>query len=62
MLVTEEITIGSKRYIHNYSDAGFYIQKVGTEEFYEDAIDALDTGYNYVETDKKIKEEIEDAD
>ena len=55
MLVTEEIIINSKRYVHNYSDAGFYINKVGTTEMYEDAIDLPDSGFQYIETDNYIE-------
>jgi hypothetical protein len=35
-----------------YSDADFLIQKVGTEEFYGEAIDVEGAPYEYVETDK----------
>lgn len=37
-----------------YSDEGYIIQKVGTEEQYDEAIDVADAPYTYVETDKKI--------
>lgn len=38
----------------SYSDEGYIIQKVGTEEQYVEAIDVADAPYTYVETDKKI--------
>ena len=41
----------------NYSDEGFRIQKVGTEEIYDEAIDVEFTNYEYVETDEKILDE-----
>ena len=39
-----------------YSDNKMYIRKVGTDETYIDAIDALD--YEYEETDRPIEEHI----
>lgn len=42
-----------------YSDENKYIQKVGTNEVYSEAIDIEDAPYEYVETDKEI-ETIED--
>ena len=33
-----------------YSDAGVYIQKVGTQEVYEEAIDVEDSQFTYEET------------
>ena len=42
-----------------YSDENYYIQKVGTDEVYSEAIDVEDTEYEYVETNQKIEEENE---
>ena len=42
---------GVKLY-RSYSDSGKDIQKVGTEEIYEEAIDVEGARYEYVETDK----------
>ena len=58
MIVTETITINDKEFIHNYSDSGYWIQKQGTEELYEDAIDVPENNYVYIETDTLI--EVED--
>lgn len=38
-----------------YSDKGVYIQKVGTNEVYDIAIDIENAPYTYVETDKPIE-------
>lgn len=38
-----------------YSDEGYYIRKVGTEEVYEEAIDIEDAPYEYEETSEKIE-------
>ena len=43
----------------NYSDESFRIQKVGTEEVYNEAIDVEFANYEYVETNEKIEEERE---
>ena len=40
---------------HTYSNAGFKIQKVGTEEIYDDAWDLIDVAYE--ETDIPIIED-----
>ena len=40
-----------------YSDSGFYIQKSGTEEIYDTAIDVEHAPYNYIETSQKIETE-----
>lgn len=55
MLVTEQITINNHEYIHNYSDAGFYIER--DEIYYADAIDPLNMGRVYTETDIPIEED-----
>lgn len=38
-----------------YSDQELLIQKVGTEEIYEEAIDIETATYEYVETEKPIE-------
>lgn len=48
MIKTETRTDGL---ILTYSDAGKMIQKVGTDEIYDTAIDLADAGYTYAETD-----------
>lgn len=39
----------------SYSDKGFYIQKVGTDEIYTEAIDVENAPYEYIETIEKIE-------
>lgn len=39
-----------------YSDAGVYIQKVGTKEVYGEAIDVEDCPFTYEETEIKVEE------
>ena len=64
MIITETITINGKEFTRNYSDAGYMIQKVGTEEIYSEAIDPINSGRAYVETDILIEtnEEFSDAE
>lgn len=38
--------------IYTYSDVGKKIQKVGTDEIYDTAIDLLTSNYSYIETDE----------
>lgn len=38
-----------------YSDAGYTIKKVGTDEVYEEAIDVEDASYEYEETTELIE-------
>lgn len=56
MIVTEfygERKDGVKLY-RTYSDEGVMIQKVGTTEVYEEAIDIEGAGFEYEETDVPI--------
>ena len=48
MIKTETRTDGL---IYTYSDVGKKIQKVGTDEIYDTAIDTPNAGYTYAETD-----------
>lgn len=61
MLIREYLTTrkdGVKLY-KTYSDSEFYIQKVGTNEIYDLAIDVENAPFEYEETDKKIELEKE---
>lgn len=42
-----------------YSDENYKIQKVGTDEIYEEAIDIENAPYEYVETEEKIEKQEE---
>lgn len=41
----------------SFSDEGFYIQKIGTNEVYSEAIDVESAPYVYIETEQKIEKE-----
>ena len=44
------------RLFKSYSDKNVYIQKVGTDEVYAEAIDVENSGFTYEETDRVIEE------
>ena len=59
MIIKEYFTTrkdGVKLY-KTYSDEGFYIKKIGTEEVYDEAIDVEGAPYTYEETETTILEE-----
>ena len=64
MIITETITINGKEFTRNYSDVGYMIQKVGTEEIYSEAVDPINSGRAYVETDilTETNEEFSDSE
>lgn len=47
------------RLYKSYSNDGYYIQKVGTDEVYTEAIDVETAPYEYEETDMLIEREQE---
>ena len=58
MLVTEELD----KFIHTYSDAGFYILQKDSGIEYADAMDLKEYAHEYEETDHKIEEVEVDTD
>lgn len=58
MIKTETRTDGL---IRTYSDLGKKIQKVGTDEIYDEAVDLATSGYTYVETDESNEISAEEA-
>ena len=57
MIKTETRTDGL---VYTYSDVGKKIQKIGTDEIYDTAIDLPNAGYTYAETD--VDSEISDSE
>jgi hypothetical protein len=55
MIKTEPYFFNGKEFKRTYSDEGFMIRKVGTEEIYSEAIDLLTAPWQYEETDEKIE-------
>lgn len=52
MIVKENIEIGGKDFVKQYSDGGFYIERDGKK--YSEAIDLADIPREYTETDEPI--------
>ena len=52
MIKTETLSNG---FIRTYSDESKIIKKVGTEEFYSEAVDLSTSNYTYIETDEIIE-------
>ena len=55
MIKTENITINDRMLTRTYSDSGYYIQRDGVR--YAEAIDPLDSGRTYTETEVPMKSE-----
>lgn len=53
MIVTERIIAGGREFVRTYSDEGYLIRKDGTDEIYSEAIDPVEMGRTYTETDEK---------
>lgn len=52
MIVKENMEIGGRDFVKQYSDGGFYIERDG--EKYSEAIDPADIPREYTETDEPI--------
>lgn len=57
MLKTEKVTYSGKEYIRTWSDKEMMIERDGA--MYEEAIDPVDSGRTYTETDQAIPTEQE---
>lgn len=44
-----------------YSDVGYRIRQIETNDIYDEAIDVENAPYTYEETDEKIEEEVVDV-
>lgn len=55
MIQTENIIINGRQLTRTYSDSGHYIQRDGVQ--YAEAIDPLDSGRTYTETDVSMESE-----
>lgn len=55
MIKIENILINDINFVKTYSDEGYKIIKMGTNEIYDEAIDIEDKSYTYEETDIKIE-------
>ena len=57
MIKTEIVTFGGKEYVRTWSDLSMMIERDGA--LYEEAIDPIDSGRTYTETDQPIVDETE---
>ena len=55
MIKQEEKIFGGNKFIHTYSDKGFYILQVETNVKYDEAYDAISCKYTYKETEELIE-------
>lgn len=55
MVKTESIKINNSDFKRTFSDAGFKIRKVGTDEIYDEAVDLPDKNFIYEETSELIQ-------
>ena len=55
MIQTEIITINGRQFLRTWSDAGFMIERDGAQ--YSEAVDPLDSGRTYTETDVPVETE-----
>ena len=60
MIKTETITINGHELVRTYSDANMMIQQDGTSVIYAEAIDPVDSGRTYTETETPIEQTEED--
>ena len=58
MIKTEIVTIRDKQFQRTWSDAGMMIERNGAR--YSEAVDPLNSGRTYTETDEPIEQEAED--
>lgn len=58
MIKTEAVTIRDKQYQRTWSDAGMMIERNGAR--YSEAVDPLNSGRTYTETDEPIEQEMDD--
>lgn len=57
MVITENVIIGGKEFVRNYSSDGFYIERAGMK--FTEAIDLPEMGYVYFEIDELILDPLE---
>lgn len=55
MIKQEEKILGGNKFIHTYSDKGFYILQVETNVKYDEAYDIIPCPYTYEETEELIE-------
>lgn len=54
MIQTEIFEKNGRKLVRTYSDTGFMIRQDGTGVVYSEAIDPVESGRSYTETDEKV--------
>lgn len=62
MIKTEKIMIDGREFLRTYSDDAKMIRKIGTDEVYGEAVDPINAGREYEETDEVTRAEEISAD
>lgn len=62
MIKVEKIVINGREFLRTYSDGGKKIRKIGTDEVYGEAVDPINAGREYEETDEVTRAEEISAD
>ena len=57
MIKQEEVILGGNKFLHTYSDKGFYIEQIETKNLYDETYDVIPCKYTYHETDTLITKE-----
>lgn len=52
-MTVEEIIINGKRYKKTTPSEGKILHKIGTDEYYDEAIDLIDSSFEYEEVDEE---------
>ena len=60
MIKTENIYVNGRALVRTYSDANRMIQRDGTGNIYSEAVDPLNSGRTYTETDTPIEQTEDD--
>lgn len=55
MIISETVSLNGRTFIRTYSDGGYLIKQDGTDEVYSEAVDPVDSGRTYTETDETIE-------
>ena len=62
MIKSETITINGRTLVRTYSDANRMIRQDGTGNIYSEAVDPVDSGRTYTETEEEIAIEADSED
>lgn len=61
-IITKEVELNGVNFKYTYSDNNKVIHKIGTEEYYNECYDILNSIYEYEETNQDIEQSISDIE